>query len=273
MKRIKSAHFILPFLLLFSACGQSNNGQVTPTTGPDLALTITAQARLLESLTQTAHAVTPSPAFTATAEFSPTPEFTATPSKVIVTVSANTNCRSGPGADYSIEGALTIGQQAEVVGKSSTTNYWVINNPNGPGTCWLWGEFATVTGNTTALQEVAAPPTTTPLAALAPVIDRVAVRFDSSSGGLIAYLDVYFYDGEGDANFVDFQLISTSVETSGTIKDISFAPNANQRKGSAVTGQWACGTKQYDVTVGVTIRDAAGHSSNTVGVTFSCNKN
>jgi hypothetical protein len=101
----------------------------------------------------------------------------------------------------------------------------------------------------------------------------VAVRFDSSSGGLIAYLDVYYYDSEGDANYLDLQLISTSVQVTGTIKDVSFAPNANQRRGSAVTGQWACGTKVYDVTVGVTIRDAAGHTSNTIGVTFSCNKN
>jgi len=255
--------------LTLTACGAPANTQVEPTTGPDLALTITAQALLLQAVTQTAlvPTATPEPIFTSA------PIITVTPSKVIVTVSANTNCRSGPGIDYDIVGALTIGQQTEVVGKSSTTNYWIINNPNASGTCWLWGEHATITGDTAALQEYAVPPTITPLAALSPVIDRVVVRFDSSSGGLIAFLDVYFYDGEGDANFVDFQLISTSVTTSGSIKDISFAPSANQRGGSVVTSQWACGTKQYDVTVGVTIRDQAGHTSNTIGVTFSCNKN
>lgn len=272
MFRKNIAHLILPLLLLLSACGQSNDGQVEPTTGPDLALTVTAQANLLESLTQTALATTPAPEFTPTMAFSPTPEFTATPSKVFVTVSANTNCRSGPGDEYSIEGALTVGQQAEVIGKSSTTNYWIIKNPNSSGSCWLWGEFATIAGDTSALQEIAPPPTTTPLAALAPVIDHVTVRFDGSSGGVIAFLDVYYFDGEGDANFLDLQLISTSIEVTGKIKDVSFAPNANQRRGSVVTGQWACGTKQYDVTVGVTIHDAAGHTSNTIGVTFSCNK-
>lgn len=254
--------------LTLTACG-APAATPQPTSGPDLALTITAQAQLLQALTQTALAPTSTPAPT----FTSAPVFTATPSTVIVTVSANTNCRSGPGADYEIVGALTIGQQAEVVGRSSTTNYWIIENPNGPETCWLWAEYATITGETAGLQEFDVPPTVTPLAALAPVIERVVVRFDSSSGGLIAYLDVYFIDGEGDANFVDFQLISTSVTTSGTIKDVSFAPSANQRRGSVVTGQWACGTKQYDVTVGVTIRDQAGHTSNTIGVTFSCNKN
>lgn len=273
MKRNNLTYIVLPLLLILSACGRSNNGQAEPTSEPDLALTITAQAGLLESLTQTALAPTSTPESTPTAELSPTPEFTATPSKVIVMVSANTNCRSGPGSEYSIEGALTIGQQAEVVGKSSDTGYWIIKNPNGSGTCWLWGEFAALTGNTDGLQEVAAPPTVTPLAALAPVIDRVVVRFDSSTGGLIAFLDVYYYDGEGDANFADFQLISTSVESSGTIKDVSFAPSANQRRGGIVTSQWSCGTKQYEVTIGVTIRDQAGHASNTIGVNFSCNKN
>lgn len=259
---------IILVALTLTACGAPAETP-EPTSGPDLALTITAQARLLDALAQTALAPTSTPEPT----FTSTPVITATPSKVFVTVSANTNCRSGPGADYEIVGALTIGQQAEVVGKSSTTNYWIINNPNSPGTCWLWAEYATITGETVSLQEFDIPPTVTPLAALAPVIDRVIVRFDSSSGGLIAYLDVYYFDGEGDADFADFQLISTSVTTSGTIKDVSFAPNANQRRGSVVTGQWACGTKQYDVTVGVTIRDQAGHTSNTIGVTFACNKN
>ncbi|RIK29542.1 MAG: hypothetical protein DCC56_12615 [Anaerolineae bacterium] len=272
MNRKNITNTILLLLLLLSACGQPNNGQAEPTSGPDLALTITAQAALLDSLTQTALAPTATPESTATAILSPTPEFTATPSKVFVTVSANTNCRSGPGSEYSIEGALTVGQQAEVIGKNSTTNYWIIKNPNGGGNCWLWGEHATVNGNAAGLQEVEVPPTVTPLAALAPVIDHVVVRPDASSGGLIIYLDVYFFDGEGDANLADFQLISASINTSGTIKDVPIAPSANQKRGGVVTGQWSCGTKQYDIAVGVTLRDQAGHVSNSMSVNFSCNK-
>ena len=269
--KVKYIISILIFaVLILSACGASgNNTQVEPTSGPDLALTITAQADLLQALTQSALAPTSTPQPT----FTPAPVITETPSRVIVTVSADTNCRSGPGLDYDIVGALTIGQQADVVGKSSSTNYWIIKNPLGPGTCWLWGEHARVTGDPTFLQEVAVPPTVTPLAALSPVIDHVAVRYDDSSGSLIVFLDVYFYDGEGDANYLDLQLISTSVEVTGKIKDVSIAPSPNQRKGSVVTGQWSCGTKQYDVTVGVTIRDQASHTSNTLGVNFSCNKN
>lgn len=269
MKRKIITHLWILILLALSACSSpASNTPGVQTPEPDLALTITAQANLLQALTQTALAPTSTPEPT----FTPAPVLTATPSRVTVTVSADTNCRSGPGVDYDIVGALTIGQQADVVGKSSSTNYWIIDNPLGPGTCWLWGEHATVNGDTTGLQEVAAPPTVTPLAVLAPVINHVVVRFDASSGSLIAYLDVYFYDGEGDANYLDWQLISTSLNVSGTIKDSSINPSPNQRKGSVVTGQWSCGTKVYDVALGVTIRDAAGHSSNTMSVNFSCNR-
>ena len=266
MNKKKLICILIPIALTLTACG-APTPQVEPTSGPDLALTITAQALLLQAVTQTALAPTSTPE----PDHTSTPVITETPPKVIVRVSANTNCRSGPGVDYEIVGALTIGQQAEVIGKSSATGYWIINNPNGSGTCWLWGEHATVTGDTAGLQEYAAPPTVTPIAAGAPVIDRVVVRFDTAGGGLAALLDVYFHDGEGDADFLDFQLISTSVETSGKIKDLSISPSANQRRGSVVTGEWGCGAKQYQVTVGVTIHDQAGNVSNTVGVTFFCN--
>jgi len=80
----------------------------------------------------------------------------------LVTVSENTNCRTGPAVVYDLVGALLVGQQAVVVGKYTVGNYWIINNPNGSGTCWLWGQYTTVTGDTLGLPEYAPPPTPTP---------------------------------------------------------------------------------------------------------------
>ena len=268
MNKTKLVRQIILVALTITGCGApAATSEVAPTSGPDLALTITAQALLLEGLTQTALA----PTSTSEPTFTPAPVFTQTPSKVIVTVSANTNCRSGPGLDFAIEGALTIGQEAEVVGKSSATGYWIIDNPIGPGTCWLWGEHATIKGDTTGLQEVAAPPTVTPLAALAPVIDGMDVRFDTSSGGMIAVISVYYHDNEGDANYLDLQVIHTSIEVTAKIKSVSFAPNANQKRGGVVTGTWSCGSKEYQMTVAAVIRDLAGNVSNSRAVTFNCN--
>ena len=270
MNRKNVVRIVILIALTLTACGApATESEATPTSGPDLAATITAQAMLLQALTQTARAPTSTPEPTLTA----TPAVTDTPTQIIVTVNANTNCRSGPGSEYEIVGALTIGQRADVVGKYTPTGYWIIDNPIGSGVCWLWGEFATITGDTAGLQEYAVPPTVTALPALAPLIDRVEVRFDDSSGSLIAYLDVYYHDNEGDANLADWQFVSASIETTFTIRDNSIAPSANQRQGSVVTGQWNCGIKVYDVALGVTIRDQAGHSSNTVSVVFSCNRN
>jgi hypothetical protein len=49
-----------------------------------------------------------------------------------------------------------------VVGRGEFGNYWIIKNPDGSGECWLWGNYATVTGPTDGLQEYASPATPTP---------------------------------------------------------------------------------------------------------------
>lgn len=124
------------------------------------------------SLTPTATPIpptqTPQPTEAATA----TPAPTGTPSVVTVQVSVPTNCRTGPGRQYDLIGALRVGQTAQVVGKSTALNYWIIQNPNRSGTCWLWGRYATVTGNVAALPETAAPP--------APALPKVSVSVDTA---------------------------------------------------------------------------------------------
>jgi len=162
MKNKKLTLFVSVLLILtLAACNLPGGGDDVP----DLALTITAQV-LLNNQQQPgapAEQATATPEFTATPGATATPESTATSGIPMVTVSINTNCRTGPGVVYGIVGALTVGIQAQIVGKnSSVPNYWVINTPNGSGTCWLWAEYATVTGNTSGLQEFAVPPTPTP---------------------------------------------------------------------------------------------------------------
>ncbi len=127
----------------------------------DLAATITAQALLIDSGAGGGGAPQQEQA-TATPAFTATPELTGTPTIPEVTVSVNTNCRTGPGTAYQIIGALVIGQKGIVVGKNSSTGYWIINNPGSTGTCWLYPQYATVSGDTSKLQEYSIPPTPTP---------------------------------------------------------------------------------------------------------------
>jgi hypothetical protein len=147
--------FSLLMITALSACNlPSGQGDATPT--PDLALTITALAAPGNEATPTALENTATPEFTAT------PAFTPTPSVPTVTVSVNTNCRTGPGVVYPLVGGLNVGQSAEIIGKSTGTNYWIIKLPSNGAVCWLWGEYATVSGNVANLQEYAIPPTPTP---------------------------------------------------------------------------------------------------------------
>lgn len=145
-------------ILSCSALGVQSNNQ------PDLVATITAQALLLQGSTSTPASVgTVAPALTAT------PAFTGTPSVPEVSVSAPTNCRTGPSNAYDMVFTMNPGETAQVVGKNTATNYWIIDNPSG-GTCWLWGQYATVSGNTSGLPEMIPPPTPTPKSSPTPTL-------------------------------------------------------------------------------------------------------
>jgi hypothetical protein len=81
---------------------------------------------------------------------------------VTVSVSMDTNCRTGPGEPFSSIGSLMIGETAEVVGRSPNWDFWIIKNPDDPGTCWLWAQHATVIGDTSKLPIIQPPATPTP---------------------------------------------------------------------------------------------------------------
>jgi hypothetical protein len=106
------------------------------------------------------------PTLTPTATLSPTPIFTPTPVIPQITVSVATNCRVGPGKIYDRVGALLVGEVAEVFGMNPTGDYWYIRNPDQVnGYCWLWGEYASLVGNLSALPIYTPPPTPTPMPA------------------------------------------------------------------------------------------------------------
>lgn len=128
-------------LLVAAVLACSLQGPAT-NAAPDLAATITSQA-----LTLSAPASTPLPVAKASG-----PQ---------VSVSSVTNCRTGPNTAFDLILVVNPGQSYDLVGKDSADNYWVIKNPVG-GTCWLWGQYATTTGDTSSLPEV--PPPAVPTA-------------------------------------------------------------------------------------------------------------
>jgi hypothetical protein len=154
----------------------------------------TVAQMIVVALTQTAQSIPPTalptdtPLFTFTPEpptvtptltWTPTPVFTATPTVPLISVSVATNCRVGPGRIYDRVGALLVGQTAEVIGRNNAGNYWYIRNPSRTTDfCWLWGEYATVSGNLAALPIYTPPPTPTPM----PDFDADFARLESCAG-------------------------------------------------------------------------------------------
>lgn len=129
-----------------------------PTGGtPELLSTPTPAAGQATSAAPTASAsVTPPPL----------PSLTPSPSVPTLRVSVDTNCRSGPGTEYELLGMLEEDETTEVVGKDSLGQYWYVRNPDqADGFCWLWAEYASVSGDTAILPLMTPPPTPAPLPA------------------------------------------------------------------------------------------------------------
>jgi len=112
----------------------------------------------------------------------------------MVSVSENTNCRNGPGKTYDYLGALMAGESAEVVGQSTDGLYWIIKNPDRAGECWLWGQYASVTGPTVALPKFTPPPTPTPAFNWAGYWTITYSSSDPGSGNLINSMNITVVD-------------------------------------------------------------------------------
>lgn len=172
----KSFKFIgIAALLVLTACLPANlpaPASSTPATvviPPDLPATIAAAAQSTLSAIATSTALaqpveantnTPEPP-TATVEPSatlPPP----TQAAAMVHVVKDTNCRRGPNIIYDYLGALMVGEQAEMIGRLSNNNWWVIKNLDAPGECWITGQFATPEGPYQQLPIRTPPPTPTP---------------------------------------------------------------------------------------------------------------
>jgi hypothetical protein len=106
--------------------------------------------------------------------------FTLIPLLVQINVTVPTNCRNGPGKAYEMVGALLVGETVQVFARESTGMYWYIRNPDSPDDfCWVWGEFATLSGNTAILPVYTPPPTPLPTFTATPAPD-----FQASYAGL-----------------------------------------------------------------------------------------
>jgi hypothetical protein len=172
-------------LITFSACTLSDGADSMVATQTYQALDDIAEATVHAIQSQEAQATVQAstPSLTLApgpATLTPTPIYTPTPTVPMIEVSLDTNCRVGPGKVYDMVGALLVGETTEILARGSILNYWVVDNPDYPGhECWLWGKYATVSGDTSHLPIRSAAPTP----ASAPGSIRGFVYIDGNHNG------------------------------------------------------------------------------------------
>ena len=145
---------IVPLVILLSSCSQADQGLLSTTTA--------LPEPMLIQVTETP--IPPSPTSVETPTPSPTAVPTSIPTQAAqISVSENTNCRSGPGDKFPFEGVLRVGEVADVIGRSTVLDYWYVTNAQLPEEgCWLWGEFAQVEGDFEMVPVYTPAPSPTP---------------------------------------------------------------------------------------------------------------
>ncbi len=150
---------VLAIVIATLACG-------VPTAAPTVApnLEATQLAATIEALQQGQNAqpaaptVEQAPVNTQGSEATAAPTAITAPEKPTLTVSVNTNCRSGPSIKYPITGSIVTNSSFEVVARAPGSEpYVIIKNPGGGADCWAWLEHATITGDISGLPTVAIP--------------------------------------------------------------------------------------------------------------------
>ena len=100
-----------------------------------------------------------------------------------------------------------------------------------------------------------------------PVIKSVVVQ---ERGYDTLEIGVFYYDLDGDAYYIDWEL--NSIENLGeqTIEGGFETSMGPQKNGAALVGRWNCNGKIYSVNVKATIIDRAGSESNTYEFVLNC---
>jgi hypothetical protein len=234
-QKIFLASITFIFLILASSCSLSLGPNGGSGTNPDTTAVLqTRVAELVASTDAAQTAIANAVESTLAAKPSPTPAPNvmppADPTLVVsptlevptVSVSVQTNCRSGPGDAYEILGMLNVGETAEVVGRNvyndgtPANDSWIIKLPSNPTvTCWLWGMYATVAGNTSGLPVISPPPTPTP-----------AASFDVTYSSMLAcpigtYAILFHVYNSGSISWESNRVVVTDLVTSET-KEISW---------------------------------------------------
>lgn len=170
LKTIPTFLLVVMILIAIPACNLPSNAPATPTlqvgipvTGndsptpyPNPTVTMGTPLTVTAVVLKVQHTITP---VTPSATLNVTSTFAVTPGVVQVRVNAPTYCRAGPSLAYEQVRTMMVEDVAEVIGRNERGNYWLIRNADiAAGTCWIWGRYATLIGDTSVLPVLTPPP-------------------------------------------------------------------------------------------------------------------
>ncbi|HEX9333240.1 MAG TPA: hypothetical protein VF896_15210 [Anaerolineales bacterium] len=142
---------ILTYVLVMSACNLPSNVAITET--PTLAAITPSSTQPLP---------TDIPTQTLLPSNTPPPTSTSTPTvPVAFPKEVAVNCRLGPGIAWIVLSGLSVGTNAQIVGKTADTGWWYIVDPfNSSRNCWVASSVTNTSGNLGGIPVVAAPKAT-----------------------------------------------------------------------------------------------------------------
>ena len=73
---------------------------------------------------------------------------------VTLTVTENSNCRSGPGTNYSKVTVIPANTTVTIIARFASGNFWIVTPTDGSANCWVDGTLGTVKGDIATLPQV-----------------------------------------------------------------------------------------------------------------------
>jgi hypothetical protein len=195
---------------------------------------------------------------TSTPTLTPTITLTPTPEGVFLVVSNDTYCRfGGPYSSFKILATVKAGETVKVLARNPENDSYFVQNPyDTSSTCWMYGKYATLSGNTDALPISTMHPTPTPTSTPTPA-PGFTVTFNSLINCGPNYAFKLFIKNTGGLTWQSITLAG-----SDTVTAFAFSQTSNTFKeytGCSMT------LEQNDLTPGeesYVVNDAAGQFFN-----------
>jgi hypothetical protein len=183
LKRFASWSIAILFLVSLMACNlpvaqNAGTPDVNGTVAAQVAINLAIQTKVAETLAANGQAVPPAaapsvaatntvqvlPQISLTPTMTPTITLTPTPEGVSLVLSNDTYCRlGGPYSSFKIIATVKTGQTVVVLSRNPENDSYYVQNPYDPNTkCWLYGKYATLSGNVQSLPVSTMQPTPTP---------------------------------------------------------------------------------------------------------------